>query len=137
MLPGVKEGDRVLLIWSGITPPEKLEERVHQLNSVVGPMGKVAVEHEERLKLCEFMCECCEVNYVLHCHCSRSLKFENVLGKWLFGEFNFTVWKSEGVFTCKFKFEKERIWDSKWSDVLYFYFYRSMLPVSLQFFDST
>lgn len=51
MLPGVKEGDRVLLIWSGITPPEKLEERVHQLNSVVGPMGKVAVEHEERLKL--------------------------------------------------------------------------------------
>lgn len=95
MLPGVKEGDRVLLIWSGIAPPEKLEERVHQLNSVVGPMGKVAIEHEERLKLCEFIIvNVVKLNYVLHCHCSLSLKFENVLGKWLFREFNFTVWKS-------------------------------------------
>ena len=82
MLPGVKEGDRVLLIWSGIAPPEKLEERVHQLNSVVGPMGKVAVEHEERLKLCKFMIvNVVKLNYVLHCQCSRSLKFEDVLGK--------------------------------------------------------
>ena len=79
MLPGVKEGDRVLLIWSGITSPEKLEERVRQLNSVVGPMGKVAVEHEERLKLCEFrMVNVVKLNYVLHCHCSRFLKFKNV-----------------------------------------------------------
>ena len=53
MFEEVKEGNRVLLIWSGITPPKKIEEIVSQLNSSVGPTGKVAVEHEERLQLCE------------------------------------------------------------------------------------
>lgn len=44
-------GDRVLLIWSGTAPPKEIEAIVHQLNSSVGSTGKVAVEHEERLKL--------------------------------------------------------------------------------------
>ena len=54
MFEEVKEGNRVLLIWSGITPPKKIEEIVNQLNSSVGSTGKVAVEHEERLQLCEY-----------------------------------------------------------------------------------
>jgi len=53
MFGEVKDGHCVLLIWSGTSPPKKIEEIVHQLNSVVGPAGKVAVEHEERLKLCK------------------------------------------------------------------------------------
>lgn len=54
MAEEVKEGERVLLIWSGSTPPKKIEEIVVQLNSSVGSAGKVSVEHEERLKLCEY-----------------------------------------------------------------------------------
>lgn len=55
MFGGVKEGDHVLLIWSGNVPPKQIEEIVHQLNSLVGSSGKVAVEHEERLKFCKYM----------------------------------------------------------------------------------
>ena len=56
MFEEVKYGDRVLLIWSGTAPPKEIEAIVHQLNSSVGSTGKVAVEHEERLKLCKY-CE--------------------------------------------------------------------------------
>ena len=52
MAQEVKESQSVLLIWSGSTPPKKIEEIVVQLNSKVGPAGKVSVEHEERLQLC-------------------------------------------------------------------------------------
>lgn len=52
MAEEVKESQAVLLIWSGSTPPKKIEEMVVQLNSTVGPAGKVSVEHEERLQLC-------------------------------------------------------------------------------------
>ena len=52
MAEKVKESQVVLLIWSGRTPPKKMEEIVVQLNSKVGPAGKVSVEHEERLQLC-------------------------------------------------------------------------------------
>lgn len=54
MAEEVKQGQSVLLIWSGSTPPKKIEEIVVQLNSSVGLEGKVSVEHEERLKLCEY-----------------------------------------------------------------------------------
>ncbi|PFX21834.1 Anamorsin [Stylophora pistillata] len=47
----VKQGQHILVIWSGITPPKKIEEIVIQLNSSVGSTGVVAVENEERLKL--------------------------------------------------------------------------------------
>lgn len=47
----VKQGQRILVIWSGISPPRKIEEVVIQLNSSVGSKGVVAVENEERLKL--------------------------------------------------------------------------------------
>jgi len=52
MAEEVKENQAVLLIWSGSTPPKKIEEIVVQLNSKVGRAGKVSVEHEERLQLC-------------------------------------------------------------------------------------
>lgn len=54
MAEEVREGQSVLLIWSGITPPKQIEEIVAQLNSSVGPAGRVSVEHEERLTLCEY-----------------------------------------------------------------------------------
>lgn len=47
----VKQGQHILVIWSGITPPKKIEEIVIQLSSSVGSTGVVAVENEERLKL--------------------------------------------------------------------------------------
>lgn len=47
----IKEGQRILVIWSGGAPPKKIQEIVVQLNSSVGSTGTVAVEHEERLKL--------------------------------------------------------------------------------------
>ena len=50
----VKQGQHILVIWSGITPPKKIEEIVIQLNSSVGSTGVVAVENEERLKLCKY-----------------------------------------------------------------------------------
>ena len=52
MAEEVKGSQAVLLIWSGSTPHKKIEEIVVQLNSKVGPAGKVSVEHEERLQLC-------------------------------------------------------------------------------------
>ena len=52
MAEEVKESQAVLLIWSGSTPPKKIEEIVVELNSKVGAAGKVSVEHEERLQLC-------------------------------------------------------------------------------------
>lgn len=53
MFEEIKHGDQALLIWSGVAPPKKIEEIVHQLNSSVGSTGNVAVEHEERLALCK------------------------------------------------------------------------------------
>lgn len=50
----IKEGQRILVIWSGGAPPKKIQEIVVQLNSSVGSTGTVAVEHEERLKLCKY-----------------------------------------------------------------------------------
>ncbi|CAH3031763.1 unnamed protein product [Pocillopora meandrina] len=47
----VEQGQRILVIWSGIAPPKKIEELVVHLNSSVGSTGIVAVENEERLKL--------------------------------------------------------------------------------------
>lgn len=52
MAEEIKQSQAVLLIWSGTTPPKKIEEIVVQLNSKVGPAGKGSVEHEERLQLC-------------------------------------------------------------------------------------
>ena len=50
----IKEGQRILVIWSGGAPPKKIQEIVVQLNSSVGSTGTVTVEHEERLKLCKY-----------------------------------------------------------------------------------
>lgn len=50
----VEQGQRILVIWSGIAPPKKIKELVVHLNSSVGSTGIVAVENEERLKLCKY-----------------------------------------------------------------------------------
>ena len=50
----VEQGQRILVIWSGIAPPKKIEELVVHLNSSVGSTGIVSVENEERLKLCKY-----------------------------------------------------------------------------------
>lgn len=54
MFKEVKEGQKVLLIWSGNAPAKHVEEIVHQLKSLTGTTGRVALEHEERLLLCKF-----------------------------------------------------------------------------------
>lgn len=54
MFKEVKEGQKVLLIWSGNAPAKHIEEIVHQLKSLTGTTGNVALEHEERLLLCKF-----------------------------------------------------------------------------------
>lgn len=54
MFKEVKEGQKVLLIWSGNAPAKHIEEIVHQLKSLTGATGNVALEHEERLLLCKF-----------------------------------------------------------------------------------
>ncbi|XP_029205568.2 anamorsin homolog [Acropora millepora] len=51
MFKEVKEGQKVLLIWSGNAPAKHVEEIVHQLKSLTGTTGRVALEHEERLLL--------------------------------------------------------------------------------------
>ncbi|KAK2550398.1 Anamorsin [Acropora cervicornis] len=51
MFKEVKEGQKVLLIWSGNAPAKHIEEIVHQLKSLTGTTGNVALEHEERLLL--------------------------------------------------------------------------------------
>lgn len=48
----VTRGQRVVLLWSGTTPPKQIEEIVSRLNGLVGSEGKVSVEHEERIVLC-------------------------------------------------------------------------------------
>lgn len=44
-------GHTVLLIWSGASPPEDIQETVDQLKGRVGGGGKVNLEHVDRLKL--------------------------------------------------------------------------------------
>ncbi|CAB4020751.1 anamorsin homolog [Paramuricea clavata] len=47
----IKEGQTVLLIWSGGSPPQDLEEIVGRMTQLAGSTGKVNVEHIDRLKL--------------------------------------------------------------------------------------
>lgn len=47
----IKKGQTVLLIWSGTSPTQDLEEIVAHMTQQAGPKGKVNVEHVERLKL--------------------------------------------------------------------------------------
>ena len=48
-------GHTVLLIWSGASPPEDIQETVDQLKGRVGGGGKVNLEHVDRLKLCKLL----------------------------------------------------------------------------------
>ena len=48
-------GHAVLLMWSGISPPDDIQEVVDQLKERVGGDGKVNLEHVDRLKLCKLL----------------------------------------------------------------------------------
>lgn len=50
----IKEGQAVLLIWSGVSPPHDLKDIVGRMSQLVSSTGKVNVEHIDRLKLCKF-----------------------------------------------------------------------------------
>ncbi|XP_028410066.1 anamorsin homolog [Dendronephthya gigantea] len=47
----IKERESVLLIWSGISPSQDLQEIVGRITELTGVCGKVSVEHVDRLKL--------------------------------------------------------------------------------------
>ena len=51
-MESIKEGQTVLLIWSGISPPQDLEQIVGRMTQLAGSTGKINVEHIDRLKLC-------------------------------------------------------------------------------------
>ena len=51
----IKEGQKVLLIWSGMSPPQDLEQIVGRMTELAGSSGKVNVEHIDRLKLCKLL----------------------------------------------------------------------------------
>ena len=52
-MAGIKEGQTVLLIWSGVSPPQDIESVVGDMRQETGRSGKVNVEHVDRLKLCK------------------------------------------------------------------------------------
>jgi hypothetical protein len=60
----IKEGQTVLLIWSGVSPPQDLEEIVGRMTQLAGSSGKVNVEHIDRLKLCKLWREIAEICYL-------------------------------------------------------------------------
>ena len=49
----IKQGENALLIWSGISPSQDLQEIVASMTELTGVCGKVSVEHVDRLKLCK------------------------------------------------------------------------------------
>ena len=57
-MEGIKQGETILLIWSGMSPPDDLQQIVGEMNEMVGSDGKVNVEHTDRLKLCNWSI-CC------------------------------------------------------------------------------
>ena len=52
-MENIKDGEKVLLIWSGLSPPQDLQQIVSRMSQLVGSSGKVNVEHVDRLKLCK------------------------------------------------------------------------------------
>lgn len=50
----VSVGQRVLLLWGGMVPPESMKDTVQVLTDATGNSGKVQVEHIERLALGSF-----------------------------------------------------------------------------------
>lgn len=57
----VSVGQKVLLLWSGSSPTQDLEETVSDLKDRVKDTGKVQVEHVDRLSLGK-TCSYCEMN---------------------------------------------------------------------------
>jgi hypothetical protein len=54
-MEGIKDSQKVLLIWSGVSPPQDLEQIVGRMTQLAGSGGKVNVEHIDRLKLCKLL----------------------------------------------------------------------------------
>ncbi len=63
-MENIKDGEKVLLIWSGVTPPQDLQQIVSRMSQLVGSSGKVNVEHIDRLKLCKLPGEFAAIFYL-------------------------------------------------------------------------
>ena len=77
-MESIKEGQTVLLIWSGISPPQDLEQVVSHMTQQAGSTGKVNVEHVDRLKLCELPNEITGIYHVVMFKNTRKCSFSNI-----------------------------------------------------------
>ena len=52
---GIKEGDKVMFVWTQPSSPAALKDLVESLGTLVGAEGTVSVENIERISLCEYL----------------------------------------------------------------------------------
>jgi len=52
-MDNLKAGQKLLVLWGGAIPPEKLKSAVEEATKIVGKSGKICVENVERLALGE------------------------------------------------------------------------------------